>query len=182
MAKNTQIKLQNGETITLTERELLFCQNYLGDANRNATQAAIRAGYSDKTAKIQASKMLTKVDLKKYIHDQTAPVLDRLGVTRERVLQELSELAMSRPGLVVSKDNPIPLGYQDSHTFKTFNINGVEVDSHEKSVTFNYAPKMKALATVAEYLGIIERKQPEAPQVPQQVNLFQQINNYMQEK
>lgn len=182
MAKHIQIKLASGEQIKLTERERMFCEYYLGECNKNGTQAAIKAGYSKSTAKNIANQNLAKLHIQKYIQNRTAPILERMGFTVERALQEIAELALSRPGMIVDKDSEVPLGYQDSHNFKKLTIDGVDVDSHEKTISFNYQAKMKALLTGAEYLGIINRKAPEQPNQPQQINLFQQINNYLKEK
>lgn len=182
MAKYVTIQLRSGESIRLTEREQLFCEYYLGECNRNGTKAAIKAGYSEKVAAVTSTENLRKPNIQKYIHERTAPVLERMGFTTDRVLQELAELGLSRPGMIVDKDSEVPLGYQDSHNFKKLTIDGVEVDSHEKTISFNYQAKMKALLTGAEYLGIINRKATEQPQQPQQINLFQQINNYLKDK
>lgn len=52
----------------LTPKQQLFCDEYLIDLN--ATQAAIRAGYSEKTAKQIGQENLSKPDLKKYIEER----------------------------------------------------------------------------------------------------------------
>ncbi len=52
----------------LTKKQQRFCDEYLIDAN--ATQAAIRAGYSKKTARSQGQRLLTNVDIKTYIDEQ----------------------------------------------------------------------------------------------------------------
>ena len=48
-------------TTNLTTRQRAFVQEYSIDGN--ATQAAIRAGYSEKTARFQASRLLTNVNI-----------------------------------------------------------------------------------------------------------------------
>jgi phage terminase small subunit len=52
----------------MTKKQKRFCDEYLIDCN--ATQAAIRAGYSEKTARQTASEILSKPDIKKYIDEQ----------------------------------------------------------------------------------------------------------------
>lgn len=54
--------------MALTKKQQLFANEYLKDLN--AKQAAIRAGYSEKTAYSQGSRMLNNVELKKYIDSQ----------------------------------------------------------------------------------------------------------------
>ena len=52
----------------MTEKQKRFCLEYLKDLN--ATQAAIRAGYSKKTARSVGNENLTKPDIKNYIEEQ----------------------------------------------------------------------------------------------------------------
>lgn len=52
----------------MNARQKKFCDEYLIDCN--ATQAAIRAGYSQKTAKSIGQRMLTYVNIKNYIDEQ----------------------------------------------------------------------------------------------------------------
>ena len=196
MAKNTHIQLRNGETITLTERELLFCQNYLGDANRNATQAAIRAGYSNRTAKIQASRLLTNVDLQKYIHDQTAPVLDALGADKDRLLKEWVKIGLSDITDYLNEDWSIK-SLSEIKKNATGAIESVQVDEKvlmgedeepvkvlQKTVKFKLHNKIKALTTLSEMQGLIKPKEVENTQqaAGQNLNLFQQVNNYYNSK
>ncbi len=49
----------------MNARQRRFCDEYLID--QNATQAAVRAGYSEKTAKSQGQRLLTNVDISAYI-------------------------------------------------------------------------------------------------------------------
>lgn len=69
----------------LTKKQQRFCDEYLIDCN--ATQAAIRAGYSPKAARVTAAKMLTNANLKTYIEQQ----LERLHNERTADAQEVLE-------------------------------------------------------------------------------------------
>lgn len=51
--------------MALTDKQKRFCEEYLIDLN--ATQAAIRAGYSPKTAEQTASRLLRNVKVQEYI-------------------------------------------------------------------------------------------------------------------
>ena len=53
----------------MTRRERLFCENYA--RSPTGTGAAIAAGYSEKTARQIASRLLTKVDIRQYIAELT---------------------------------------------------------------------------------------------------------------
>ena len=51
----------------LNARQKAFCEYYV--ASGNATEAAIKAGYSEKNARFIGSENLTKANIKKYIED-----------------------------------------------------------------------------------------------------------------
>lgn len=70
-----------------------FADEYLVDLN--ATQAAIRAGYSEKTAKSQGQRLLTFVDVAEYIAARQKKIADKLEVTVERIVSEYARLAFS---------------------------------------------------------------------------------------
>lgn len=77
----------------LQPRQLKFCQEYITDLN--ATQAAIRSGYSKKTAKFMASRLLTNVNVQPYIQKLMDRRSTKVEVTAENVIKELSKLAFS---------------------------------------------------------------------------------------
>lgn len=74
----------------LTAKQKRFCDEYLIDLN--ATQAAIRAGYSKKTAYSIGEENLRKPDLKKYIADRMAEKESALIATQDEVLQYLTQV------------------------------------------------------------------------------------------
>lgn len=82
-------------TKTLTERQKRFCQEYVKDLN--GAQAAIRAGYSKRTAKEQAVRLLTNINLQKYIYHLMKKREKRVEITQDRVLLEIARLAFSDP-------------------------------------------------------------------------------------
>ena len=62
---------------------------------RNATQAAIRCGYSAKTAKQQGSRLLTNVDIAAAVAERAAKQLESADLSATRVLEEIRRLALS---------------------------------------------------------------------------------------
>ncbi len=74
---------------TLTPKQERFCHEYMVDLN--ATQAAIRAGYSEKTAQEQGSRLLSKVIVKTRISELQAEVAARTDVTIDDVIGMLRE-------------------------------------------------------------------------------------------
>ena len=75
----------------LSPKQNLFVQEYLID--KNATQAAIRAGYSAKTAEIIGFENLRKPKIKEKIDYELATEAERLGITRQGVLDEMARCA-----------------------------------------------------------------------------------------
>jgi len=75
----------------LTDKQQLFCEEYLIDLN--ATQAAIRAGYSEKTSSEMGYENLNKPQIAQYITYLRAKREKRTEVTSDRVVKELAKLA-----------------------------------------------------------------------------------------
>lgn len=75
------------------DRQEEFCQQYLLDLN--GTKAAIRAKYSKKTARVQASQLLAKLNISKRIVELKAIRSERTRVTQDMVLKELLILMRS---------------------------------------------------------------------------------------
>jgi phage terminase small subunit len=74
----------------LTAKQQRFCDEYLIDLN--ATQAAIRAGYSEKTAKQIGQENLTKPDLKEYIEKRMAEKEESLIAKQDEVMRYLTSV------------------------------------------------------------------------------------------
>lgn len=77
-------------TNKLTDKQKAFCEEYLIDLN--ATQAAIRAGYSEDTAKQQGSRLLTNVDVQEYVSELQEERSNRVQLDADYVLQGLLDL------------------------------------------------------------------------------------------
>jgi phage terminase small subunit len=75
----------------LTARQRRFIEEYLIDLN--GTQAAIRAGYSPKTARFQAARLLTNANIQAALEAADAERRERTGVTPERVLRDIDSAA-----------------------------------------------------------------------------------------
>lgn len=72
----------------LTAKQQRFCDEYLVDLN--ATQAAIRAGYSEKTAYSQGQRLLKHVEVKAYIEKRMQEKDEELIATQDEVLKYLT--------------------------------------------------------------------------------------------
>ena len=77
----------------LTDKQRKFCDEYLIDLN--ATQAAIRAGYTEKYANTNASKLLQNTTISQYIGERQKELSRKTEITQERVIRELALIAFS---------------------------------------------------------------------------------------
>lgn len=83
----------------MTAKQEAFAIEYLKD--KNATQAAIRAGYSKKTAAAIAWELLENPKIKQFIRDKQEEALKNASVTVEGIVDQLKEIASN----VLAKDS-----------------------------------------------------------------------------
>ncbi|WP_276972189.1 terminase small subunit [Tatumella ptyseos] len=76
--------------MALTDKQEMFCREYLIDLN--ATQAAVRAGYSDKTANRTAHENLSKPDIQNRIAELKAERNEQVNIDATYVLRRLVEI------------------------------------------------------------------------------------------
>lgn len=147
----------------LTAKQQRFVAEYLVDLN--ATQAAIRAGYSQNTAKVIGCENLTKPDIQKAIQEEREKLSKRTEITQERVLQEYARIAFFDPRKMFDDDgNPLPINELDDNTAAA--IAGLEVvkefdvDTGVTSFTKKYkiTNKLGALDSIAKHLGMFGDK------------------------
>ena len=74
----------------MTQKRQRFAVEYVKDSN--ATQAAIRAGFSKKTAYSQGQRLLKDVEVQSAIERFRAPIVEEAGVTLENHLRKLAEI------------------------------------------------------------------------------------------
>lgn len=79
--------------MALRGKQQRFVDEYLVD--RNATQAAIRAGYSQKTATVIGAENLTKPNIQEAIKLGEAEIAERTKITQDRVMKELEKIGFS---------------------------------------------------------------------------------------
>lgn len=89
----------------LTPKQTRFVQEYLVDAN--GTRAAIRAGYSARTANEQASRLLANVSVRRALDMIMAERSQRTQVTQDRVVLESSRIAFADPRRAFNDDGTL---------------------------------------------------------------------------
>lgn len=147
----------------LTGLQELFCQRYT--THWNATRAAKEAGYSDKAASEQGYALLQIDSVKARIKVLSEHVMKEIGVTRERVLQELSRIAFLDPKeafdetgkLLHVKDMPEDVR-RALHKTETFYESSPDSEGKEMvtgtTTKLEWSPKKPALDSLGKVLGI----------------------------
>ena len=74
----------------MTDKQKRFCDEYLIDCN--ATQAAIRAGYSKKTANEQGNRLLANVSVKAYIDERLEQLHSKKTADAQEVMEYLTSV------------------------------------------------------------------------------------------
>ncbi|MCJ8985709.1 terminase small subunit [Acinetobacter baumannii] len=85
--------------MALRGKQQRFVDEYLID--RNATQAAIRAGYSAKTAEQMGYQLLQKTSVQEHISKGEAELAERNKITQDKVLNRLWEMATADPNELI---------------------------------------------------------------------------------
>lgn len=144
----------------MTKKQKLFVEEYLIDLN--ATQAAIRAGYSPDTAKAIGSENLTKPDIRAQIDKAMAERSKRTGVNADRVVMELAKIAFINAMDVI--DTKTATVKADALPEDTAAIQSVKVktSSSENSEMvereIKMADKIKALELLGKHLGMFKER------------------------
>lgn len=142
----------------LTGKQAAFVREYLVDLN--ATQAAIRAGYSPKTAEQLAYQLLQKPSVRQAIAAAMQARQQRTEITQDRVLQELARIAFLDPGkLFDAAGAPVPLQTLDEDTRRAvIGLDVVTVGNADAGIgqvqKIKLADKKGALELLGRHLGM----------------------------
>lgn len=139
----------------LTDKQEAFVHEYLIDLN--ATQAAIRAGYSVKTADVIGCENLTKPNIQQAIAERMAERSRRTGVNQDRVVLELAKIAFVRMTDIVDDHGRIKGTATDDDLACIESIKYKESDNEfggsvEREVKIG--SKLKALELLGKHLGM----------------------------
>lgn len=177
--------------MALTEKQKRFVAEYLVDLN--ATQAAIRAGYSEKTADRIGPELLGKTCVSAAIQEAIQKRQKRTEITQDRVLQELARVAFSNGtdfARVVVREEPVIVAGDDGDLKQVVKkVQTVEILDTEKvdperraaiagikegkyGIEVSSYDKVKALELLGKHLGMFE-KMNSAPDTPN--NLIEQL-------
>ena len=125
----------------------------------NATQAAIRAGYSPDTAKEIGCENLTKPNIRACIDREMAERSKRTGVNADRVVQELAKIAFVNavdvidPETATVKEDALP---EDTAAIQSVKVKTFGDDGLEREIKM--ADKLKALELLGKHMGMFKDK------------------------
>ena len=144
--------------MALNDKQERFVQEYLVDLN--ATQAAIRAGYSKDTAKSIGSENLTKPDIQDAILKAKAKRSKRVEISQDRVVQEMAKLALADPrNLLDAEGNVKPPHEWDDVTAACVSAIETKTDK-DGNVTYKVKTwdKNTALTNLGKHFGTFVEK------------------------
>lgn len=156
--------------MSLNPKQQCFVDEYLKDFN--GKQAAIRAGYSPKTAEVQASRLLTVVKVREAVESRRTALTEKAGVTVERIIEEYARLAFLDPAEAFDKEGKlIPVCDMPEDVRRAVGgldvvemAGGMKVDSDGASHVPMYTKKLKfwdkkgALDSLAKIKGMFVEK------------------------
>ena len=136
----------------LTAKQQRFVDEYLKDLN--ASQAAIRAGYTSKTSRQVAYKLLTKVHIQDAIAKAQGRIIKRNEITVDRVVQEYAAIAFANTTDVIHiKDGKTIVENTDDLSEKQKAAIS-EIQETKDGLRIKFHPKISALDALAKHLGM----------------------------
>jgi len=158
------------KNIELTDKQKVFILEYLINGF-NGTQAAIKAGYSKKTANEQAARLLANVNIRGSIDKEINKALDdKRDELKYKAIEEYKKIAFSdvKTILEYDQDGVIVTPSKDTDTSILSSIeieqnilksigdedDGGRVEVSNKKIKFKLHDKIKALEGLSKYLGI----------------------------
>lgn len=143
-----------------TPKQQKFIDEYLVDLN--ATKAAIRAGYSAKTAYQAGSRLLTKVEIQEALRKKQQKREKKTEITAERVLKQLANMAFFDSRSIMGEGgNILPVNEWPDEA-ATAGVAGIEVveikDKNGRTVgqtkKIKITDRRGPLQDLAKHLGI----------------------------
>lgn len=149
------------DPLKFTQKQELFCQEWVKD--RNATQAAIRAGYSKKTAGAIGNELLRNPKISERIDKARHQALMNATLTDQMIIDELKALGLWSVKDFVEEGNTIPdLTKLSRETLKP--ITGIKVTERFdlqgnliRTVELKTVDKRAAIVDLGRHLGIFEK-------------------------
>lgn len=154
----------SGPNIKAAAKAELFVAAYLANG-QNATQAAIAAGYSARSAGQAGNRMLRNVQVAQSLAKQAQRAITKASLTAERVLHEVSCIVHADPRKLLDEDGKqLPLHKLDEVTARA--IASVEFDDKGNLTKVRFWDKNTAAGHAMRYLGLVKPDMPIVPPSP----------------
>lgn len=156
--------------MAMTAKQKRFCDEYLIDLN--ATQAAIRAGYSKRTARQIGKENLTKLDIKEYIEKRMEEKEKALIADQNEVLEYLSSVMRreKKESVVITLQNKTEKWVKDEDTGKLKKQTITEENPAVVEIPARLSDANKAAELLGKAYGLYTEK------IEQQVDMDLNIN------
>lgn len=145
--------------MALTPKQALFVKEYLVDLN--ATQSAIRAGYSEKTAKQQGQRLLTNVDVSAALSAAQAERSKRVEIDADWVLRRLAEEAQADVADLYNDDGGLKPVKEWPLIWRQGLVAGLDVEEITVEGTFignvrklKLSDRIKRLELIGKHVGV----------------------------
>lgn len=154
----------------MTDKQSFFCKEYIIDLNGAA--AAVRAGYSEDSAKSIAYELLGKDEINEEIQRLIKERSERLEVSADDVLKEFHSIGMSNIKDFVNGDfevkNLDEVDYVKAKAIKSIKKTITENEFGSKTVVeLQLHDKLNGLTNIGKHIGFFEKdnsqKKPETP-------------------
>lgn len=147
----------------VSDREFQFCQNLLLTVNQ--TKAAIDAGFSEKSARQQSTRLMTRPEIQRIIQILRADREDRLQVRQDNVLRHVGYIAFADPRKAYDANDRLlpPSQWPDEIAFSISSIKTTELRDDEGNVVghtneIKFWNKTDAQTLAARHLGMLNDK------------------------
>jgi phage terminase small subunit len=161
ISSTNRVKAGNGQAAAATRRAV-FVQAYIANGH-NATQAAITAGFSAKTAYSQGQRLLNNVEVRRQLAEAAQKVAEASGLTAERALRELARVIhfdvrrLYRPDGTLK--SPAELDDDTRAAIANFEVDEMKVDGAvvRRTIKIKLSDKIRALEIAMRHLGLYKR-------------------------
>jgi phage terminase small subunit len=149
----------------LKHKQAKFVAEFL--AHANATEAAIRAGYSPRSARSTASRLLTKANIAAAVADAQRSAAGRAGISADAIVRELRALGFAnlRDILLAAPDGDLSrltaeqaAALREVKVEETIEERGEGGTRTVRRLTFKLSPKLPALAKLGDLIGLFSAK------------------------
>jgi hypothetical protein len=137
-----------------TQRYRTFARAYVFTTGRNATKAAIAAGYSPKSAWCQGSKLTKHPKVAAFIEEMEARLAAKMELTPNSVVQELAKLGFSNMGDFVDDEGKF-IGMAGLTRDQTAAIQEIEIDEKNGKRKVKLANKRESLELLAKHFKLL---------------------------